>query len=571
MEVVSGIASVAGTVAILGLVGQSVDGVLKLKKIVGLIRDADRAVKNFVGDLDSLNGTLVSIKELIEKIPDEWLAGEDAVSVDVLASQMEKCRDDIKVWEKDAAKLNTNHRNPSTPFLRSFELLVKEARSTSFIEKSRVISKVFRLVWIYLGGICSRRKRGIILNIPIRSFDILSSKRTQVTNENVVELVQTQSALGSALSRASQSFSGQLEEMSNKLDRVDARSRGSNASMSTLASQLSYLIDLVSASSGGSVKDTLVKNVQQTGPSDVHIGACHFEWCCDTLPGIEDGFDEPSTNEAVCKYCEELFDTRSTDWYIRGKHLADAHHFGQCNLLLSYPTSDQFKEHLAEFHRMSGHERPKFIDEHKRPTTIYQFHRGEESKGQRMMQIDEAAETEGIYHARMTTILKEIEDAFSNARVSTAPVLDLTRLLWHLEREIACLQEEFIVSGHTFEALEYPVELVIPSLDADSKSRMLSESNAVPEYQMAVPKFKDEASKRGCVNLWLYEILRRSSATKIVLRDIRKAVGPNDLGTEAWIQDVLKYWTKDEAATGPDQIYVPSDGAVDSRDSLEAQ
>jgi hypothetical protein len=39
MEVVGGIASVGGTFAILGLVGQSIDGILKLKKLVGSIRN----------------------------------------------------------------------------------------------------------------------------------------------------------------------------------------------------------------------------------------------------------------------------------------------------------------------------------------------------------------------------------------------------------------------------------------------------------------------------------------------------------------------------------------------------
>lgn len=571
MEVVGGIASVAGTVAILGLIGQSVDGILKLKKLVSLIRDADRAVEIFVTDLDSLSGTLASIRELIEKIPDEWLIGEDAISVDVLASQVEKCRDDIKVWEKDAAKLNTKSSRSIDTFFKKLRVASEGCSFNEFHRKVASHQQGIQISLDILGRYMLSSEIWHHTEIRIRSFDILCSRRSQVTNANVIELMQGQGALDLTVSRARDSISEQLEDMSNKLDWVDARSRGSNASMSTLASQLSYLIDMVSASSGGSLKGVSVEKVQQASPSNVHVGTGRLEWSCDTLPGIENSFDESSTDQAICKYCEEPFDTRSTDWYVRGKHLADAHHFGQCNLLLSYPTSDHFKEHLFEFHRMSGHKWPELIDEHKRPTTIYHFHRGEESKSQRTMQIDEAAETEGIYHARMTTILHHTEDALSNARISKAPIPGLTQLQWHLEREIACLQEEFIVGGYTFEALKYPVGLFISNLDADSKSRTISASNTTPEYQFEAPKFKDKASKRSCINLWLYEILRSSNTTKLVLRDISKAAGPDDLGTEAWIQGVLKYWTQDEAATGPDQIYVPSDGAVDSRDSLEIQ
>lgn len=50
-----------------------------------------------------------------------------------------------------------------------------------------------------------------------------------------------------------------------------------------------------------------------------------------------------------------------------------------------------------------------------------------------------------------------------------------------------------------------------------------------------------------------------------------RAASPNNLGTEGWVQEVLKFWPQDEAATGPDQIYELSDGAVDSRDTLELE
>lgn len=137
MEVVGGIASIAGTVGILGLVGQSIDGILKLKKLVGMVRDANTAVKNFTSDLDSLNDTLLSIAELVGRIPDEWLTGEGAINVNILTSQVEKCREDIKLWEKDAAKLNTTSLTSIDAFLKRLRVA---SEGTAFNEFHRKVA-----------------------------------------------------------------------------------------------------------------------------------------------------------------------------------------------------------------------------------------------------------------------------------------------------------------------------------------------------------------------------------------------------------------------------------------------
>ena len=37
---------------------------------------------------------------------------------------------------------------------------------------------------------------------------------------------------------------------------------------------------------------------------------------------------------------------------------------------------------------------------------------------------------------------------------------------------------------------------------------------------------------------------------------------------QKWLEKVLEYWGKDEAATGIDEPYGTSDGTLDSRDSI---
>lgn len=76
-------------------------------------------------------------------------------------------------------------------------------------------------------------------------------------------------------------------------------------------------------------------------------------------------------------------------------------------------------------------------------------------------------------------------------------------------------------------------------------------------------------SRRERINLWLYEILRESHTTRVIMRDLTMDRHAYVLGMRIWLEEVLKAWDVDEAAAGVEQPYDLSDGAVDSRDSLE--
>jgi hypothetical protein len=339
---------------------------------------------------------------------------------------------------------------------------------------------------------------------------------------------------------------------------------------------------LVSAGSGGSVQAAL--NGSQVSSTD-SPGAS--EWCCDALTGIESAFsgvmdslpDEKASKtkrEMQCLYCGEAFDAEATDWFLRGQHLAHMHHFGACNLLLSYPTWVQFMQHLIEFHELST-DGQGLVEQHVRTATTFHFHRGPESKTQITRQAEESAHTEGFYHARLGTIMQKLEDAcfrphlYSQEYMAdpTATSINVSTSFL-LEREAACLQEEFIISGHTFQALENPVALAAPRLWPESEVLMLnSDFEAFLQCSLNVRKLKNNMSRREWISLWLYEILLESHTTRVIMRDLTMDKHPYVLGMRIWLEEVLKAWDVDEAATGAEQPYDLSDGAVDSRDSLE--
>lgn len=105
MEVVAGVSSVA---SLLGIVGQSIDGILKLRRFVYRISTASKTLSGFLQDIDSLKRTLTAVSDLIRQTPEEWLADVEETNFISLVLQVDKCQDDIRQWVEDSAKLDPN-------------------------------------------------------------------------------------------------------------------------------------------------------------------------------------------------------------------------------------------------------------------------------------------------------------------------------------------------------------------------------------------------------------------------------------------------------------------------------
>ena len=68
-------------------------------------------------------------------------------------------------------------------------------------------------------------------------------------------------------------------------------------------------------------------------------------------------------------------------------------------------------------------------------------------------------------------------------------------------------------------------------------------------------------SRRYSINDWLYEILSQSWTTRILVREM---IGRGTFQ----LRETLSYWCKDEAIEEPERHCEESNGALDSRDSL---
>ena len=91
MEVVAGVSGVAGKI---GLVGQSISGILKLKKLVRGISAAPKTLKIFLEELDFLEHDLIAIKHVIREVPKDTFVGT-VNDLDTLGLLAENCRHDI--------------------------------------------------------------------------------------------------------------------------------------------------------------------------------------------------------------------------------------------------------------------------------------------------------------------------------------------------------------------------------------------------------------------------------------------------------------------------------------------
>ena len=132
MEVVAGVASVAGVVGLLNAVGHAIRGILELKKFAYSVSTASKTVKCFLEATESLEGTLTAISEFLKRAPEKWLFGAEAQNINRLASQVQRCRADIGQWVKDVPIQNVNFSKSTKAFFRKLRVASDEHAYSKF-------------------------------------------------------------------------------------------------------------------------------------------------------------------------------------------------------------------------------------------------------------------------------------------------------------------------------------------------------------------------------------------------------------------------------------------------------
>lgn len=126
-----------------------------------------------------------------------------------------------------------------------------------------------------------------------------------------------------------ESFVKRLDQVSSQLDRLKISSQKSGTSRSSLASNVSRILELIPSSpalasvteSEDEIPHSYVGYASLPGSAIVKTkldpvelvqrpSRTPMEWCCDILPGIEAAF---SANGSICLYCGDKVDQTLTE------------------------------------------------------------------------------------------------------------------------------------------------------------------------------------------------------------------------------------------------------------------
>ncbi|MCJ1377882.1 hypothetical protein MMC17_000978 [Xylographa soralifera] len=95
MDVLSVASSIAG---ILSIVGQSIDGIVKLKQLFCDISSASKTIGTFLRDINSLLHVLNDVETLLSQLDARIYSGAVDVSTASLQIELEDCLKDIFTW-----------------------------------------------------------------------------------------------------------------------------------------------------------------------------------------------------------------------------------------------------------------------------------------------------------------------------------------------------------------------------------------------------------------------------------------------------------------------------------------
>lgn len=300
------------------------------------------------------------------------------------------------------------------------------------------------------------------------------------------------------------------------------------------------------------------------------------EWCCDAISGIDDAFIQIGCDYR-CIYCNARYN-RSGPLYLssheRGKHLTDAHSFGECNLMTTYQSWEDLLVHLSTFHAMKNEsvwDTSRFRRKKRPPLRLRGQDQGFTDDPPSV--VSERSNEGKIIEASLRIALAEWREQEHLGcepnrfelycldpcvrQICNAMDAKGTIAFDHALYRIGCLLEELVVCGGD-DIFDCPREL-------EQLLKHKPMRGAVEEASICYA-----CTQRARINAWFLHILAESSPLRLLLTAGRVTSEMKPATSSHWLIPILDYWNLDEAAIGLEQICERSDGAIDSRDDLQA-
>jgi hypothetical protein len=386
------------------------------------------------------------------------------------------------------------------------------------------------------------------------------NKQIAVSAEDRPHDAAISKAIGSQLRPLETSIEDHFDRMSSNHSEGQQSIHSLSHSISSLASQMSQLLEMAN------VSDVSQKHsVKAPGITNAKIAETEDEWCCDTISGIDAGFIETRNAEYSCIYCYSgYFGWESKDSHKRGRHLAEAHSFGKCNLMTTYRSWDELVLHLDTFHaakriNWAGH----FFRRKRKPLPLL---RDQHFSNEHTSEVVERSTEGKIIQTCLSVILAECGlPRHSNYLAYCLEPCEIYESHWYQKAgntqndaryRIGCLLEELFVSGND----EY--------FDTTHVLEPLIWSKIKSEVREDAPH-QHGLTQRKRINAWFLQSLTKSLPLRLLLASGKVAADLTPATSPNWMTPILAVWNIDEAATGVEQLCELSDGAVDSRDDLK--
>ncbi|KAN0095184.1 hypothetical protein V8E51_015895 [Hyaloscypha variabilis] len=163
MEAVGIASSFAG---ILTIVGQSIDGILKLNAFFKDVSTAAQRFEDLLKDISDLQDVMIQIQEFVDLLgrePAEKLQGRNMPKTTILQVNPTSCATDIEAWVQLIEKMNPRTETGIRRFFRKVKVAADKRGFEQFGKK-----------------ISSHHQRiGLNLSVLGRSFDYLGLERLQ--------------------------------------------------------------------------------------------------------------------------------------------------------------------------------------------------------------------------------------------------------------------------------------------------------------------------------------------------------------------------------------------------------
>jgi hypothetical protein len=399
-------------------------------------------------------------------------------------------------------------------------------------------------------------KRGAELSAKFDGLTDAHLKLNDSINKKIAEdqsLAESFSEIiGSQLRPLETSIEDHFDQMSSNHSESQQSIQSLSHSISSLASQVSQLLKNASLSDPNRENSPKVAEVANTKPTK-----SKYEWCCDAISGIDDAFNEDARNyDEYCIYCLERFSIRGTESsQERGRHLADCHAFGKCNLMITYQSWDDLKSHLIAFHSVTPDGFSRHTDRFSRKKRSFSLFRDKSFSCDHPSEELFERSTAGLIVA---TRLQLAIDELKISRIPHRELLDFLQTAISTERSflsksdtIACLLEEAILSGH------------------ENELKKIHFSENVWCYTHLSKNFEaGSASLNQSLNKWFLQILEESVALRLLLVSGKVTAAMAPATSADWLAPILAFWDIEDATTELEQKMELSDGAVDSREGL---